>query len=1085
MKHRTLLSILLAVVLAASSSTLPLSATSYVLMTDADLVAQATAVVEARVVAIDLADRTGRPVTDYVIEVERVLAGSVPGSALVIRVPGGITPEGRGLKIWGAPEFEVGDRPLLFLKANSDGTFSPLHLMLGAFHRVELDGRTLAVRNLRDTHEVEDPSRSVDDRLRGPRDFAAFSRWIADRGRGVVRDADYFAELDPAGLDRVTQRFTFIRSRSNNLKIRWFEFDSGNRVDWFAHSSGQAGVPDGGFNDFQRALGAWNNETKTPINLSYRGTTGASGGFSNFDDINVILFGDPNEDMAGRFNCPGGGTLAIGGPWFDSSVQGEFQDEMYVVAQGADVVMNDGIECYLPLIGCPDLRAEEVYGHELGHTLGLGHSCGDGSSPDCAVSENFNEALMRAFAHGDCRGALLGVDDTAGIRSLYQGASGGGGGGGGGGKPAAPTGLTATRDVLTVDLAWVDKSSNETSFKVYRGIGSAAPTLLATLAANTVAYQDSGLAPSTTYVYQVASSNGKGESSKVSTTVVVPPPTPVSTAIQAVGALQVGQEVIFRATFSGPVESARWSFGGDAMGFNEKICAPSTFCRTQLFLDPGAATATVTVVGDFGQTAVATVPFTVADAPVTPVESDAFIQSVILGPRGNTGTFKTDLWLHNEGPAAQVDLTFVPRGLSVTPLGPKTLTLADGESIYLQNALASLFNLTSGQGALQVRARTVSGEPGVTAFSRSYVELPNKADGTFGQFVPGQADETWTADEKLVSGVQEGGGWLGSILAANVDSASGRVDMQLFDASGVEVTPARSFDLAPQTVRSQTIAQLFPGSAGRPGPFTLRFQSNGIRFLASSTLLETGSEDQIFLPALESAESAAAEFLIPRVAKGPGRFDVTLESQVAVLNNAGVPTSLTFQLLERGQDNTAPRTAVRTVPANGVLFLADAIADLFNLTESTGALRVRWNNTQGIAPRVLSLGLARNPANERFGMLVDSRITEEGTGTSAIDFGAEQSDLAQASYGAVNLGTSATLEILLKDPNGGVIATKTRTMLPFQHFELGLLTLFGDPIAKGRNSTIETRVTAGGPVVTYLINIDASGDIFYVPGQGQ
>ncbi|MDX2000458.1 MAG: hypothetical protein SF066_22285 [Thermoanaerobaculia bacterium] len=1081
MKHPLLKSILFVAALLVAA---PGQTTSYVMMADTDLVAQASAVVEARIAAIDLADRSGRPVTDYVIEVERLLAGSVPGSTLVVRVPGGATPSGKTLKIWGAPEFEVGDRPLLFLRTNADGTFSPLHLMLGAFHRVDLDGRTLAVRNLQETHEVEVPGRTLDERLRGPREFAAFSRWIGDRGRGIERAPDYYAELDAAGLDRITQRFTFIRSRSTNLKIRWFEFDAGNGVDWRSHVGGQPGLGDGGGAAFRRALGAWNNESRTPINLVYRGTTGASAGFSSFDDQNVILYDDPNQDISGRFTCPGGGTLAIGGPWFDSSFQADFNGETYVVTQGADIVMNDGVECFLTSVSCGDLRAEEVYGHELGHTLGLGHACGDGSSPSCSVSENFDDALMRAFAHGDCRGARLGVDDTAGIRSLYQQPGGGGGGGGGGsGRPSAPTNLVATRELLLVTLAWTDRSSNETGFKVYRGIGTATPTLLATLAANETSYLDATVVPNTTYVYQVASFNGRGESSKATTTVVVPPPTPLSAAIQPVGAVLVGQPVTLQATTSGPVVSARWSFGGDLVGFSEKTCAASTFCRTQLFLDPGSITATVTITGDLGQTATASRTFSVADATVTTVDSDTFIQSVILGPRGNTGTFKTDVWLHNEGPVAQVDLTFIPRGLLATPIGPKTLSLATGESVQLQNALAGLFNLQSGQGALLVRGRTVSGTPGVAAFSRSYVELPNKSDGTFGQFVPGEGEATWTADDKIVAGVQEGGGWLGSILAANVDGASGRVDMQMFDASGAEVTPAKSLDLAAQTVRSQTIAQLFPGAASRTGPFTLRFRSNGIRFLASSTLLEIGSEDQIFLPALEAAESATAEFVIPRVAKGAGRFDVTLESQVAVLNNAGVPSSLTFQLLERGQDNTAPRTAVRTVPANGLLFLSDALGELFNLTEATGALRVRWNNTQGIAPRVLSLGLARNPAGARFGMLVDSRINEEGTAVTAIDFGAEQSDFVQASYGALNLGTAANLEIVLRDANGTAVATKQRGMLPFQLIELGLPTLFGDTLAVGRNWTVETRVTSGGPVLTYLINIDVSGDIFYVPGR--
>src|SRR6185503_17667195 len=49
-----------------------------------------------------------------------------------------------------------------------------------------------------------------------------------------------------------------------------------------------------------------------------------------------------------------------------------------------------------------------------------GHSCGDSQSPPCIPGTPFDQALMRAFAHGDGRGAALGTDDQDGARFLYQ-----------------------------------------------------------------------------------------------------------------------------------------------------------------------------------------------------------------------------------------------------------------------------------------------------------------------------------------------------------------------------------------------------------------------------------------------------------------------------------------------------------------------------------------------------------------------------------------------------------------------------------------------------------------------------------------
>ena len=136
-------------------------------------------------------------------------------------------------------------------------------------------------------------------------------------------------------------RFTLLQSGGHDT--RWFEFDTGGSVTWKAHTGGQPGLQGGGYAELQRALAAWNNEPTTPIKLLYGGTTTASAGFQHFDNQNVLLFNDPNNDIDGAFVCGTGGTLAIGGPWSDSSNTGRFDGKTYVRIQGADIVTNDGI----------------------------------------------------------------------------------------------------------------------------------------------------------------------------------------------------------------------------------------------------------------------------------------------------------------------------------------------------------------------------------------------------------------------------------------------------------------------------------------------------------------------------------------------------------------------------------------------------------------------------------------------------------------------------------------------------------------------------------------------------------------------
>src|SRR6185369_1361161 len=146
------------------------------------------------------------------------------------------------------------------------------------------------------------------------------------------------------------------------------------------------------------------------------GKTTASGGLKTFDRINAILFNDPNDEISGTFDCSKGGTLAIGGPWFSSSTTNRFNGKTFSVIQGGDIVLNDGLECFFQLSRSPQKAAEELFAHELGHTLGLGHSSESRSEPN----QTLHDALMFAFIHDDGRGARFNSDDLTAIRTLYN-----------------------------------------------------------------------------------------------------------------------------------------------------------------------------------------------------------------------------------------------------------------------------------------------------------------------------------------------------------------------------------------------------------------------------------------------------------------------------------------------------------------------------------------------------------------------------------------------------------------------------------------------------------------------------------------
>jgi glycosidase len=79
--------------------------------------------------------------------------------------------------------------------------------------------------------------------------------------------------------------------------------------------------------------------------------------------------------------------------------------------------------------------------------------------------------------------------------------------------PSAPTTLAATASGTTINLTWTDTSSDETSFVLQRSTTSGSGFAdIATIAANTTSYSDSGLSANTTYYYRIKAVNSAGSS---------------------------------------------------------------------------------------------------------------------------------------------------------------------------------------------------------------------------------------------------------------------------------------------------------------------------------------------------------------------------------------------------------------------------------------------------------------------------------------------------------------------------------------------------------------------------------------------
>lgn len=118
--------------------------------------------------------------------------------------------------------------------------------------------------------------------------------------------------------------------------------------------------------------------------------------------------------------------------------------------------------------------------------------------------------------------------------------------------PLPPTGVTnltaiyKANSATEIDLAWTDNATNETEYRIYRSTDGGAYGLIDTIAASSVAYNDTTVTASHLYSYKVAPANAGGEtlSGAVTPTVASFVTTTVGAATLTIAALTVSAAMV-------------------------------------------------------------------------------------------------------------------------------------------------------------------------------------------------------------------------------------------------------------------------------------------------------------------------------------------------------------------------------------------------------------------------------------------------------------------------------------------------------------------------------------------------------------
>lgn len=556
-------------------------ATTIVLPTDAQLADKSALIVSGTVVSVTPVDRGGSVWTETTVAVTRTLKGNA-APTITVHEPGGILGD-RMTRIYGAPEFVDGEQVLLFLVPDG-AKYRVVDFLVGKFREgTTLDGRPLWLRDTSHDVTLLDSDFRPVEAGSVQREADGFEHFVRERVAGRDAASNYGIE-NPAlssetGRARVQSNFTLM---SEGQVSRWFTFDSGQTAAWY-HGGTQPGFSGGGLTELQTALAVWVGYGSANIRYGYAGAlTVSPKGTTARNFVNEVLFNDPLNEISGSWSPSQGGTVGLGGynglagpkafnaPFTADPAHPAGTVNAWEIIE-ANLTIQDNVS---PANGISSKVLAEILAHELGHTLGIGHS--DSTS-----------ALMYFQVTG--LGASLREDDMLAARWLYPN---------GGGNPpppqvpSAPSNLTAAVTGSNADLSWSDNSSDETSFGIYLATATGSFSRIGTVPAGTRSARVSALAAGSYRAYVVAS-NAAGDSAASNTTMftVAGPPTAAFSFTPQSGNAGVTTFTFFDES-TGTVTSRSWSFGDGATS--------TASVATHVFASSGTYPVTLTVTGPGG-----------------------------------------------------------------------------------------------------------------------------------------------------------------------------------------------------------------------------------------------------------------------------------------------------------------------------------------------------------------------------------------------------------------------------------------------------------------------------------------------------
>jgi hypothetical protein len=413
----------------------PAVATTAVQLSDEDLVRSSRAIVLGDVLSLGWQEEDGNLYTYVEIGVREGLAGPFgAGRTIVLKQLGGQA-GGVTAAIPGSPRFKAGERALLFLDTWPDGALRVAQLFFGKYDAVRdrKTGRQRLVRRIDGAAVRLIPRQGV--MATEAADSESFRRLV----RALAARPDVHSEAEarfqgvpllarPVELEdgasgelgNIAGRYVLLPSNDGRLR-RWFQPDRGQAV-FFQPNPANAPVAD--FRTrIDRALSTWtnaplNNRIVNDVSPSQAATsnlvlqrgadTSAAGLFT--DNVNAISYNDPRGQLSDPVNC--GGIVAASSYQQGTTESRTIGGRTFSGLLESDVVFNNGWTTSTCGLLLDPVTIEEVTLHEVGHSIGFGHTTITSRIPT-------QDPIMRPFVFADGRGARMAMDDLSAVTFVY------------------------------------------------------------------------------------------------------------------------------------------------------------------------------------------------------------------------------------------------------------------------------------------------------------------------------------------------------------------------------------------------------------------------------------------------------------------------------------------------------------------------------------------------------------------------------------------------------------------------------------------------------------------------------------------